>query len=96
MYGAAECGVCICFRKPKKLIKAHQLNERDDVEDSPEDGFLKACALIRANLHVDPTAGSAEDFATNYAAAVWLENWRLKRQAEMIAKLFGDERENRK
>lgn len=60
------------------------------MEDSAEDGYLKACALIRANLHVDPSAGSAEDFAANYAAAVWLENWRLKRQAEMIVSLFID------
>nr|DAM28373.1 MAG TPA: hypothetical protein [Caudoviricetes sp.] len=58
------------------------------MKDSPEDGFLKACALIRSNLHVDPTVGSAEDFATNYAAAMWLENWRLKRLAEMIKALF--------
>lgn len=60
------------------------------MEDSAEDGYLKACALIRANFHVDPSAGSAEDFAANYAAAVWLENWRLKRQAEMIVSLFRD------
>ena len=60
------------------------------MEDSAEDGYLKACALIRANLHVDPSAGSAEDFAANYAAAVWLENWRLKRQAKMIVSLFRD------
>lgn len=58
------------------------------MKDSPEDGFLKACALIRSNLHVDPTVRSAEDFATNYAAAMWLENWRLKRLAEMIKALF--------
>lgn len=62
------------------------------MEDSAEDGYLKACALIRANLHVDPSAGSAEDFAANYAAAVWLENWRLKRQAEMIVSLFRDKK----
>ena len=88
MYGTAKRSLCPCLCKPKKLIEAHQLNARDDVEGSPEDGFLKACALIRANLHVDPTAGSAEDFATDYAAAIWLENWRLKRQAEMIVALF--------
>ena len=88
MYGAAHCGVCLCICKPKKLVEAHQLNAQDDVEDKPEDGFLKACALIRSNLHIDPTAGSAEDFAAYYAQAVWLENWRLKRQAEMIAALF--------
>ena len=31
-----------------------------DVEDGKEDkdGFVKACALIRSNLHIDPTAGS--------------------------------------
>ncbi len=65
------------------------------MEDAPEDGFLKACALIRANFHLDPTAVSAEDFATHYAAAVWLENWRLKRQAQMIAALFGEDKNNK-
>ena len=65
------------------------------MQDSAEDGFLKACALIRANLHVDPTAGSAEDFAANYAAAMWLEDWRLKRQAYMIVALFSDQNKNK-
>ncbi|EGQ11449.1 membrane dipeptidase [Prevotella dentalis DSM 3688] len=39
-------------------------------------GFEKGCALIRSNLHVDPTAGSYEDWAALYAQAIWLERWR--------------------
>lgn len=51
-----------------------------DVEDGEEDkdGFVKACALIRSNLHIDPTAGSDDDFAQWYAEALWLEEIRLK------------------
>ena len=49
----------------------------------------KGCALIRANLGIDPTKDSYEDWAANYAEALWLETWRMKNQAEMIAALFG-------
>lgn len=67
-----------------------------DVEDGDEDkdGFVKACALIRSNLHIDPTAGSDDDFAQWYAEALWLEEIRLKNQAEVLARvlsaLFGE------
>ena len=53
-----------------------------------KDGFIKACALIRSNLHIDPTAGSDEDFAWWYAQALWLEEIRLKNQADLLARLF--------
>ena len=70
--------------KAKKLVEAHLLSE-----DNEKDGFEKGCALIQSNLGIDPTVGNYEDWATNYAQALWLEQFRLRNQAEMIAKLFG-------
>lgn len=69
--------------KPKKLVEAHQLSDSDN-----EDGFEKGCALIRTNLGIDPTIGDYEDWAVNYAQALWLEKWRLKNLNEMLAKMF--------
>ncbi len=60
-------------------------------DDDDEDTFAKGCALIRANLHVDiETVESGEDWAALYAQAIWLERWRNKNKAELIARLFGD------
>lgn len=70
--------------KSKKLIEAHLLSEDDN-----EDGLEKGCALIMANLGINPTQGSYEDFASNYAKALWLETWREKRRAEMLSAMFG-------
>ena len=63
-----------------------------DVQEGEEDkdGFVKACALIRSSLHIDPTAGSDDDFAQWYAEALWLEEIRLKMQADMMVHLFGE------
>lgn len=58
--------------------------------EEDKDGFVKACALIRSNLHIDPTAGSDDDFAQWYAEALWLEEIRLKMQADMMVHLFGE------
>jgi len=33
---------------------------------------------------------SAEDWAALYGEALWLERWRNKNKAELIARLFGD------
>lgn len=65
---------------------------RVEVQEGEEDkdGFVKACALIRSNLHIDPTAGSDDDFAQWYAEALWLEEIRLKMQADMMVHLFGE------
>ena len=73
--------------KPKKLVEAQLLSDRDE-----EDGFEKGCALIRANLGIDPMIGDYEDWARNYAQALWLERWRLKNTADMLAKMIGGER----
>ena len=71
----------------KKLVEAHQLSDSDN-----KDGFEKGCALIRANLGIDPAVGDYEDWATNYAQALWLEKWRLKNLNEMLAKMFSSEK----
>lgn len=42
-----------------------------------------------ANLGINPTQGGYEDFASNYAKALWLETWREKRRAEMLSAMFG-------
>jgi hypothetical protein len=70
--------------EPKKLVEAHLLSEDDN-----KHGFEKGCALIRANLGIDPERCSYEEWAANYAQALWLEQWRLKNEAGMIAALFG-------
>jgi hypothetical protein len=72
--------------KPKKLVEAHQLSDNDD-----KHGFEKGCALIRANLGIDPTNGDYEDWAVNYAQALWLERWRLRKLSEMLVKMFSNE-----
>jgi hypothetical protein len=40
-------------------------------------------------LGIDPERCSYEEWAANYAQALWLEQWRLKNEAGMIAALFG-------
>lgn len=37
-----------------------------------------------------PTAGNYDDWAANYAQALWLEKWRMRNQAETMAALFGE------
>lgn len=79
-------------RVAKKLVASHLLgvSEEQDGVESLNDFMLKACALIRSNLHSDPLRCDDEDFAVSYAQALWLEQWRLHRQAEMIVSLFGE------
>ena len=48
--------------------------------------------MIRANLGIDPVAGDYEDWAANYAQALWLEKWRLKNIVEMLMVIFGGKR----
>ena len=56
--------------------------------EEDKDGLFKACALIRSNLHIEPPTGSDEEFAQAYAEALWLEEIRLKNQAELLMRLF--------
>ncbi len=59
-------------------------------EDDTEDSFAKGCALIRANLNVDVEKIETEEkWAEMYAKAIWLERWRNRNRAEMIAAMFG-------
>lgn len=73
-------------RQPKKLVEAHQLSDDDD-----KDGFQKGCALIRANLGLDPTVCNYEEWAAYYAEALWLEKFRNRNLAEMLSRMFGSE-----
>lgn len=70
----------------KKLVEAHTLADGDQ-----EDTFAKGCALIRANLHINADEIESEDeWAALYGQALWLERWRNRNRAELIASLFGD------
>lgn len=60
-------------------------------ESDEEDGFAKGCALIRANLNVDIAKIETEkEWAQLYCEAIWLERWRNRNRAELIASLFGE------
>lgn len=60
-------------------------------ESDDEDGFAKGCALIRANLHINADEIETEDeWAALYGQALWLERWRNRNRAELIASLFGE------
>lgn len=75
-----------CMGSLKKLVEAHALADVDT-----EDTFAKGCALIRANLHVNSDdIKTEEEWAALYNQALWLERWRNRNHAEMIASLFGD------
>jgi hypothetical protein len=50
---------------------------------------LKGDALIRANFGVEPGKMDDETWARLVAEAMWIEQWRLKNQAELLAALFG-------
>jgi hypothetical protein len=51
--------------------------------------LLKGNALIRANFGTDPQELSGERWAQLFAEALWIEQWRLKNQAELLAAMFG-------
>lgn len=52
--------------------------------DDRADHIAKGCALIQANLGINPQALNAEDWAAAVGQAIWLENWRLLRLREML------------
>ncbi len=58
------------------------------------DGFEKGCALIQANLGIDPCNGDDEEWASNYAKALWLEEWRLKNLAELLKGMLGGDKKS--
>ena len=96
VHGTTQHCVDRSSRQSKKRITSHLL--RGDVPEGKEDkdGFIKASALIRSNLHIDPTAGIGDDFAGWYAEALWLEEMRMKNHAEILSRvllaLFGEQK----
>ena len=46
-------------------------------------------ALIRSNLGANPDLMNEREFAEAYCQAIWLEEFRLLNQAEMLAAMFG-------
>lgn len=56
--------------------------------DDNEDAWEKGCALIQAHLGVDPEVLDMDDWARLYARALWLEDFRLRKQAELMRRLF--------
>lgn len=67
--------------KHKKLVEAHLLKVEE--EPSGEEALLMMSTLIHSNLHKDST-GSAEEFAEDYAQALWLEQWRRKNLVQAV------------
>ena len=57
--------------------------------EAAEDELLKGEALIRANFGISTEGMTPETYARLMAQALWLESWRLRNQAQMIAQLFG-------
>jgi hypothetical protein len=48
------------------------------------------CALIQSNLGIDAEQiATPMAFAEAYAKALWLEEFRLQNQAELLAAMFG-------
>ena len=59
------------------------------VTEAAEDELLKGEALILANFGLSTQGMSPDTYARLLAQAMWLESWRLRNQAQMIAQLFG-------
>lgn len=57
--------------------------------EAAEDELLKGEALILANFGLSTQGMSPDTYARLLAQAMWLESWRLRNQAQMIAQLFG-------
>ena len=50
---------------------------------------MRMSALIRSNLGTDPSRMSEKEYAEASCQTVWLEQFRLRNQAEMLAAMFG-------
>ena len=57
--------------------------------DDPQDEMMKGEALIRANFGIPVDHLSIEDYSRLLAEALWLESWRLRNKAHVLAHLFG-------
>jgi hypothetical protein len=56
--------------------------------------MMKMNALIRANLGINPKEMDAMEYAEAYSEAMWLENFRLRNQAELLAAMFGGKKKD--
>ncbi|MBD5266683.1 MAG: hypothetical protein HDS41_00635 [Bacteroides sp.] len=50
----------------------------------------KSLTAFRANLHVDIDKIEAEEWVQLYCMAMWLERWKNRNRAELIASMFAD------
>ena len=50
---------------------------------------MKMSALIRSNLGLDPSGLATKEYAEAYCQAIWLEEFRMRNLAELIAAMFG-------
>ena len=72
-------------------VDAFKAHHRKSFAVEIQDGFAKGCTLIRANLHVEiDKIETEEEWAQLYCEAIWLERWRNRNRAELIASLFSD------
>ena len=51
--------------------------------------LMRMSALIRSNLGADPEIMNNLKFAEAYSQAIWIEEFRMRNQAEMLAAMFG-------
>lgn len=63
--------------------------------EAAEDELLKGEALILANFGLSTQGMSPDTYARLLAQAMWIESWRLRNQAQMIAQLFGANEKSR-
>ena len=69
-------------RRAKKLIEAFTIGDASSE-------LMRMSALIRSNLGTAPSGMSEKEYAEAYCQAIWLEQFRLRNQAEMLAAIFG-------
>jgi hypothetical protein len=69
---------------PKKRIEAHQLSDEDD-----EEFVAKGCALIRAQLGINPDELDEEEWSERFGEALWLERRQIRMLAELLGRVLG-------
>lgn len=56
---------------------------------------MKMNALIRSNLGLNPNTLTPSEYAQAYNEAIWLESFRLKNKAELLATMFGGKKKGK-
>ena len=81
----------IIGRVPVTGVTGVEYDDQQEVVNKYGAGrYPVGCALIRSNLHVDAdTINSEQEWARLYAEVIWLERWRNRNLAEMIAAMLG-------